>query len=291
MWFDGIRQPNTLYVANTSRGKDSTAMLRAIEIMGWPLDMICAVDIWATQDIPAELPPMVAFKDDYDRKVFDWFGVPVTRLCATKRERERTAPECHTPTCFTLNWAEANSLAQSKDSPWSEAHGANILKPAKLTYEDIFYRKRKPKRERERETRAEHLRIPVCQGKLVQLRPQESGIYGWPTPASRWCTGELKRGILQASLGRKAHGVRTGSRATVSTEFSELPQNEGQKINIVHYIGIAADEPARIAKHMPKKDKVLPLVQIGWDEDLCGLEVTYMDMLSPTYEGSTRDDA
>jgi hypothetical protein len=89
MWFDGIRQPNTLYVANTSRGKDSTAMLRAIELMGWPLDMICAVDIWATQDIPAELPPMVAFKDDYDRKVFDWFGVPVTRLCATKRERER----------------------------------------------------------------------------------------------------------------------------------------------------------------------------------------------------------
>ena len=143
--------------------------------------------------------------------------------------------------------------------------------------------------ERERETRPEHLRIPAGQGKLVQLRPQESGIYGWPTPASRWCTGELKRGVLQASLGRKVHGVRTDSRATASTEFSELPQNEGQKINIVHYIGIAADEPARIAKHMPKKDKVLPLVQIGWDEDLCGLEATYMDMLSPTYEGSTRD--
>ena len=67
------------------------------------------------------------------------------------------------------------------------------------------------------------------------------------------------------------------------------PQNEGQKINIIHYIGIAADEPLRIARHMPKKDKVLPLVQIGWDEALCGLEATYMDMLSPTYEGSLRD--
>jgi len=89
MWFDGIRQPDTLYVANTSRGKDSTAMLRAIQLMGWPLDMIVSVDIWATQDIPAELPPMVAFKDEYDRKVLEWFGVPVTRLCATKRERER----------------------------------------------------------------------------------------------------------------------------------------------------------------------------------------------------------
>lgn len=94
MWFDGQRQPNTIYVASTSRGKDSTAMLRAIELMGWPLDMICAVDIWATQDIPAELPPMVAFKDEYDQKVMDWFGIPVTRLCATKRERD-CGEECH----------------------------------------------------------------------------------------------------------------------------------------------------------------------------------------------------
>ena len=95
MWFDGQRQPNTLYVANTSRGKDSTAMLRAIQLMGWPLDMICSVDIWFDESTPAELPPMVKFKDEYDRKVFEWFGVPVTRLCATKRsqickvERER----------------------------------------------------------------------------------------------------------------------------------------------------------------------------------------------------------
>ena len=40
MWFDGQRQPDTVYVASISRGKDSTAMLRAIQIMNWPLDMI-----------------------------------------------------------------------------------------------------------------------------------------------------------------------------------------------------------------------------------------------------------
>ena len=35
---------------------------------------------------------------------------------------------------------------------------------------------------------------------------------------------------------------------------------------------------------------VLPLVQIGWDEALCGLEATYMGMLSPTYtDGKLRD--
>ena len=100
-WFDGQRQPNTLYVANISRGKDSTAMLRAIQLLGFPLDAIVSVDVWATQEIPAELPPMVAFKDYYDRKVMEQFGIPVTRVCAQKpkiwcsqivnveRERER----------------------------------------------------------------------------------------------------------------------------------------------------------------------------------------------------------
>lgn len=170
MWFDGIRQPNTLYVANTSRGKDSTAMLRAIQLMGWPLDMICSVDVWATDTIPAELPPMVAFKDEYDKKVLDWFGIPVTRLCATKKGTE---------------------------------------KQEKLTYEDIFYRKVTPKRERERErehcsaaeTRTEiskstdsrcgsavgvrdsrdrHLRLPKSGLPLVYRRTQARCIYRFP---------------------------------------------------------------------------------------------------------------
>lgn len=205
MWFDGIRQPNTLYVANTSRGKDSTAMLRAIELMGWPLDMICAVDIWATQDIPAELPPMVAFKDDYDRKVLEWFGVPVTRLCATKRERKRTAPECHTPTCFTLNSAEANSLAQSKDSPWSEAHGANTLKPVKLTYEDIFYRKVSPKRERERDGRC-----------------GEPSIYGFPRRKGPWCQDRLKGNSLDRVF-------RTAPERGAKDKYRSLHRHRGRR--------------------------------------------------------------
>ena len=86
MWFDGIRQPNTLYIASVSRGKDSTAMLQAIKLMGWPLDGIVSVDVWFDDDTPAELPPMVAFKDEWDRKCYDQFGIPVTRVCATKEE-------------------------------------------------------------------------------------------------------------------------------------------------------------------------------------------------------------
>lgn len=69
-----------------------------------------------------------------------------------------------------------------------------------------------------------------------------------------------------------------------------MPQDEGQITNIVNYVGIAADEPERIRRHLPKENMVLPLVQIGWDEDLCGLVAKYMDMLAPTYtDGSLRD--
>lgn len=109
MWFDGIRDPDTVYAASVSRGKDSTAMLRAIQLMGWPLDAIVSSDIWATKDIPAELPPMVEFKDMWDKKCLEQFGVEVTRLCASNNTHQ------------------------------------------KLTYEDVFYRKVSPERERERE--------------------------------------------------------------------------------------------------------------------------------------------
>ena len=115
MWFDGQRQPNTLYVANISRGKDSTAMLRAIQLLGFPLDAIVAVDVWATKDIPAELPPMVAFKDEYDKKVLENFDIPVTRLSALKPRSQNIQVE-----------RERERERDDKD---------NIL-----TYEDIFYR-------------------------------------------------------------------------------------------------------------------------------------------------------
>ena len=70
--------------------------------------------------------------------------------------------------------------------------------------------------------------------------------------------------------------------------YSFIPEISEQ--SVVHYIGIAADEPKRIEKHIDKPNMVLPLVQIGWDEALCGLEAQYMDMLSPTYsDGQLRD--
>jgi len=156
MWFDGVRKENTIYVANVSRGKDSTAMLRAIQLMGWPLDMICAIDVWFDNNTPAELPPMVRFKDEYDRKCYENFGVPVTRLCAMQRsqngkvERESKVHDDRTPECSIISRREESTSGLSKVSQKQTDHGASISR--KLTYADIFYRRITPQRERERES-------------------------------------------------------------------------------------------------------------------------------------------
>ena len=72
--------------------------------------------------------------------------------------------------------------------------------------------------------------------------------------------------------------------------FSALPDcATGNDINIVQYLGIAADEPERIKKHINRKGIVLPLVDMGWEEDYCGLWCSYTDLLSPSYIDGTRD--
>lgn len=69
--------------------------------------------------------------------------------------------------------------------------------------------------------------------------------------------------------------------------FSDSPATRGRKRNIVEYLGIAADEPARHGQLNERKRA--PLVEFGIDEDLCGLYCQYNDMLAPTYETSCRD--
>lgn len=61
----------------------------------------------------------------------------------------------------------------------------------------------------------------------------------------------------------------------------------GEKINIVQYIGIAADETKRIERHK-KRGFIMPLVDIGWDEAYCRKWCEDNDLLSPIYETATR---
>ena len=53
------------------------------------------------------------------------------------------------------------------------------------------------------------------------------------------------------------------------------------------YIGVAADEPERIARHQKPGFK-LPLVEVGWDEAFCRQICEENDLLSPIYTTSAR---
>ena len=55
----------------------------------------------------------------------------------------------------------------------------------------------------------------------------------------------------------------------------------------MQYLGIAADEPERIARHT-KDGFMLPLVEIGWDEAYCRKWCEENDLLSPIYTTATR---
>lgn len=65
------------HILSLSYGKDSLACLGAIEQLGWPLDRIVHAEIWATDTIPADLPPMVDFKAKADKIIKERWGIEV----------------------------------------------------------------------------------------------------------------------------------------------------------------------------------------------------------------------
>lgn len=78
------RQPDTEYILSLSYGKDSIACLFAIEQLGWPLDRIVHAEVWATDTIPADLPPMVEFKAKADAIIKERWGIEVEHVCAMR---------------------------------------------------------------------------------------------------------------------------------------------------------------------------------------------------------------
>lgn len=68
------------HILSLSYGKDSLACLGAIEELGWPLDMIIHAEVWATDTIPADLPPMVEFKKKADAIIKERWGIEVERV-------------------------------------------------------------------------------------------------------------------------------------------------------------------------------------------------------------------
>lgn len=72
------------HILSLSYGKDSLACLGAIEQLGWPLDRIVHAEVWATDTIPADLPPMVEFKAKADKIIKEWWGIEVEHYRARR---------------------------------------------------------------------------------------------------------------------------------------------------------------------------------------------------------------
>ena len=68
------------YILSLSYGKDSLACLGAIEQLSWPLDRIVHAEVWATDTIPADLPPMVEFKEKADKIIKERWGIQVEHI-------------------------------------------------------------------------------------------------------------------------------------------------------------------------------------------------------------------
>lgn len=268
----------TQHILSLSYGKDSLACLGAIEKLGWQLDRIVHAEIWATDTIPADLPPMVEFKAKADEIIKQRYGIEVEHIYAI-RGGSRTP----TKSVSTQDLKRESSLVQSRASLWSSEDGASTLNTeAKLTYESIFYRKIKGRRGGE-----QNLRLPNAQGELVQLKSQNGcnqEITGFASRWSQYCTGELKREPM-ASLCRSGEEIGVPNSRP---EFSDSPVSPGANKNtVVQYLGIALDEPKRLAR-LDGITKISPLAAIGWTEADARKWCEENDLLSPIYTTATR---
>lgn len=70
------------YIARISYGKDSLKMLDVIKSRGLPLDRITTTDVWATDTISANLPPVEEFKARMDERIWQLYRMEVEHLCA-----------------------------------------------------------------------------------------------------------------------------------------------------------------------------------------------------------------
>ena len=80
----------------------------------------------------------------------------------------------------------------------------------------------------------------------------------------------------------------TQTKSPVPPAFSESPVSAGADTNtLVQYLGIAADEPKRLAR-LDGITKISPLAAIGWTEADCWKWCEENDLLSPIYTTATR---
>lgn len=111
------RQPNTQYILSLSYGKDSMACLAAIEQLGLPLDRIVHAEVWATDTIPADFPPMMDFKKKADAIIKERWALRLS----TSALWQKTVKNRPMKNCFTMYQKESNTILQRPQNQTSES--------------------------------------------------------------------------------------------------------------------------------------------------------------------------
>ena len=176
----------TEYVLSLSYGKDSLACLFAIKQLGWPLDRIVHAEVWATDNIPADLPPMVEFKAKADKIIKELFGIEVEHLCAMRNGEKLTYEKLfyHIP-----NRKSKVGYEQGSPAGFPYTKGAWCNDRLKTNSLDAVARI----------GGGDH-RFPISEGSMVQHQTQSPSnavhILGFPILRGQWCTSDLKRRVF-----------------------------------------------------------------------------------------------
>lgn len=186
----------TEHILSLSYGKDSLACLGAIEEIGWPLDRIVHAEVWATDTIPADLPPMVEFKAKADRIIKERWGIEVEHVCAMttyedlfykipeKRKRKNTDfdGKCRGFPFQKGAWCQRDLKVSVLDKP----------KRKKTLEQDVFYKIRKTGKNKNKKGCVQYIGIAVDEpnrfGQLSELKKSPLVEAGWDEAYCRkWC--------------------------------------------------------------------------------------------------------
>ncbi len=299
------REPNTQYVLSLSYGKDSIACIQAIKELGYPLDRIVHAEVWATDTIPADLPPMVEFKAYADRIIKERYGIEVEHVCAMNKDGTKKTYEqlfYHIPVRRTKKVTHPSEVSGGGESynglrtgfPCQQHAWCNsklkvqILQSSRIPAPD----NRMVQKSQRQEHRPIHSEEQIGVGSTDSAIPSDRSAK--TSRRKRWTAGNgtggvrstvtaQKRDYISDSRSSGDNGVPAISRGV----FSDTAV-QGGRVNTVQYLGIAADEPERIARHIVKPRIVLPLVDIGWEEAYCRKWCEENNLLSPIYTTSAR---
>lgn len=150
------------YVLSLSYGKDSLACLGAIEKLGWPLDRIVHAEIWATDTISADLPPMLEFKRKADAIIKERYGIEVEHISAIRGGEQDTYERRFYGILQSGKFPGTIKGFPLTIGGWCKhlKYGSNIN-----LRKDILQENSNPA--------GQDLRLSHEEGKLVQFRPQE----------------------------------------------------------------------------------------------------------------------